>query len=184
MRTNSRNRFVQTKKIGLVILALLLLTGCGARSEKTTNDSSVTRENTLKDVTNEDNDMEMTETSEASDTHQNDENSSYGTLEEYLNLEEVKAAILIGQEEGKEEGMDILVYAEGSCLIYEYRYLNYSANEDLLQGLTAEMEEQNTQFQTLANTIKKEANVEEFTLVIRYTDNAGELLIEETFQAS
>lgn len=107
-----------------------------------------------------------------------------GSIEDYLNMPEVKSQMdaLIDSMSGM--GMTIEVTGEGNKLIYSYYFDTQLGDvETIRAGLEEGIKAQEATFKTIAKSLKEEINVENPVVVIKYFNADGSELYTVEFTA-
>lgn len=155
-----------TSKILLLVMVLAMsfgLAACGSDDDKKTETAT-------------------SGTNEGSGTSADSSgSSSFDTIEDYLNSEDVKSALKTMEDALANSGMNLKVSADGNRMIYTYTYDKFEKSDDLVKSLETAMEAQDGTFQSTADQIKQQVNVDSATVVIEYVDSKGEMIYTKEY---
>lgn len=166
----------------LVCLSMMLMVlSLGACGDDDSSDSS--SKNSLNDVqkdTDKDTDGKDTDDKDTddkdTDKDSDKETKPYGSIKEYVESAEFKAALETMLESYKDQGMDMSVTGEGNKLIYTYKYDKVFSEDDIagLQDYFNDAADtMESQFTTVAEQLETVIDVKDPIVVIEYIDSEG-----------
>lgn len=166
----------------LVMMMVLSLTACGRKEESKKDFSNAQKKQQQEknetpeesDVTSSEEPDAPEETPEAPEEEPDAPEAQTGSVEDYLNMPEVKAQLdaLIDSMSGM--GMTMEVTGEGNKLIYAYQFETQLDDvETIRAGLEEGIMSQEATFKAIARSLKEEINVENPVVVITYLNADG-----------
>ena len=175
----------------LVTMMVLSLTACGKKEviKKYFSNAQKKQQVQAKDEIPEESYVTPSEETKAPEVPEEPEapkapKAQTGSIEDYLNMPEVKAQMdaLIDSMSGM--GMTIEVTGEGNKLIYSYYFDTQLGDvETIRAGLEEGIKAQEATFKTIAKSLKEEINVENPVVVIKYFNADGSELYTVEFTA-
>lgn len=175
----------------LVMMMVLSLTACGKKEviKKDFSNAQKKQQVQEKDEIPEESYVTPSEETKAPEEPEEPEEPEApkvqtGSIEDYLNMPEVKSQMdaLIDSMSGM--GMTIEVTGEGNKLIYSYYFdTQLDDVETVRAGLEEGIKAQEATFKTIAKSLKEEINVENPVVVIKYFNADGSELYTVEFTA-
>lgn len=161
-----KKKFVKVVACATMLAMVLSFSGCG-KSDDSKTDSD-----------------KKTEQGSTSNNKTSDDNSDKAkSIEEYVNSDEVQAALEQIRNTMTDGSMTIDIRAEGNKMVYSYQYAELEAVEGMEDTLKQGIQQESATFQETANAIKDEVDVDEAYLVIEYLDKNGTVICSEEFKA-
>lgn len=162
------NRKKYTSRLLLLMMALAMGLSMAACKRSDDNKENKTTEKTTEKVTEK-------------ATEKND--ALYGSVEEYVNSDEMQTA-LQKLKESQSEGIDINIVAEGRdkmVYIFTYKTIAHTEGDGMTEALEAAIVAQDATFQQTANSVKPYVGGEQITVEIRYVDMNGAVIFSKTY---
>lgn len=110
-----------------------------------------------------------------------------GSVEDYLQTEEMQEMITQAKDEVAGSGMSIDILAEGNTLIYEYTFEDGSFDESMIDAVKEQLVDglasEAATFEDVAVDINDELKIDDCTVIVRYLYN-GETLAESEYTAN
>lgn len=117
------------------------------------------------------------------DEDSTDNNDHFGTLEDYLNSEEMQDSMELLQSMLEDSGMTMEITAQGNIMTYTYTYTNLTASADAKKQLEDGLTAQASTFETTAESIASETGIEDVIIRVQYIDKNGTLICQQDFCA-
>lgn len=107
----------------------------------------------------------------------------FSSLEDYLDSDMVRNSINSVEESMEDAGIEVEVKAEGSKLVYEYKYdIKIDANV-VKSSLDKALESSSSTFEYIAKATKAVVDDDNITVVVRYLNSDGSVITEREFKA-
>ena len=107
----------------------------------------------------------------------------YATMEEYVQSDEVQKELDSVMDQLEGSGMQMEVYGDGDKLVYAYTYTEEIDAELAAPLLESALLEQGDQFESVADALKKEVDVENPIVVVTYLNADGSEIYSAEFTA-
>lgn len=173
-------------RIFAAVLALCLalsLTACGSTQSGTS--SAAKESSTVQEPSTQEEDQTAENTPQTAEEGQDETDVAgsayaYGSMEEFVNSEEVQSQL----EAMQTEEMGVAVTGEGNKLIYTYTFAEGIATDGMAEVLEAGIQSQASTFQAIAANIALAVDVEDPVVVVRYQDSTGAEIYSAEFSAA
>ena len=119
-----------------------------------------------------------------SDDSEDGENKAYSSVENYIKspINQVALSTIIGISD---EEKDIEIKAEGENLVFEYRYkeiFDENSKKSIAAAHSEKYKFASSDFTNLADTLKREVEVENPSVIVRYYNGDGTIIYELTYR--
>lgn len=108
----------------------------------------------------------------------------YGSMEDYVNSDEVQSQLSATLAEAEAQGMKMEVKGDGNKLIYAYTFAEGIETEGMADALKEALSAQASTFETIATTLKGAVDVDNPVVVVQYLASDGTEIYSQEFAAN
>lgn len=106
-----------------------------------------------------------------------------GSVQAYLEAEEMQAQLKALKDSLKDSGLDMDVTAEGDTVIYTYTYgTQLTVTDEMKDAMDEALDAQKATFTTLISELKNKTNAANPKVEVRYLNKDGSEILTKTFE--